>query len=93
MGVVDLFTNGLVPLQPHQTAIDASVTLEDAAALAASFAESDAAHQALLFSYQGNAYVFVDAFGNHVFDPSADAIIKVIGVTSSTDLSGVFHSS
>ena len=90
---VDLFTNGLVTLQPHQTAIDASVTLEDAAALAANFAESGAAHQALLFSYQGSAYVFVDAFGNHVFDPSADAIIKVIGVTSSTNLSGVFHSS
>jgi hypothetical protein len=90
---VDLFTNGLVTLQPHQTAIDASVTLEDAAALAANFAESGAAHQALLFSYQGSTYVCVDALGNHVFDPSADAIIKVIGVTSSTNLSGVFHSS
>jgi hypothetical protein len=93
VGVVDLFTNGLGPLLPHQSAIDASATLEDAAALAASFAESNAAHQALLFSYRGNAYVFVDAFGNHVFDPSADAIVKVIGATSSTELSGVFHSS
>ena len=91
-GAVDLFTNGFVTLQPHQAAIDASVTLEDAAALAAGFAESNTAHQALLFSYQGSAYVFVDAFGNHVFDPSADAIVKVIGVTSSTNLSGVFHS-
>src|SRR5208337_3715396 len=81
-GAVDLFTNGFVTLQPHQAAIDASVTLEDAAALAAGFAESNTAHQALLFSYQGSAYVFVDAFGNHVFDPSADAIVKVIGVTS-----------
>ena len=93
VGVVDLFTNGLGPLLPHQSAIDASATLEDAAALAASFAESNAAHQALLFSYRGNAYVFVDAFGTHVFDPSADAIVKVIGATSSTELSGVFHSS
>jgi hypothetical protein len=93
VGVVDLFTDGLGTLLPHQSAIDASATLEDAAALAASFAESNAAHQALLFSYRGNAYVFVDAFGNHVFDPSADAIVKVIGATSSTELSGVFHSS
>ena len=38
VGVVDLFTNGLGPLIPHQSAIDASATLEDAAALAASFA-------------------------------------------------------
>jgi hypothetical protein len=91
-GAVDLFTNGLVTLQPHQTAIDASATLEGAAALAAKFAESGTAHQALLFSYQGSTYVFVDAFGSHVFNPSADAIVKVIGVTSSTDLSGVFHS-
>lgn len=91
-GDVDLFTNGLVTLQPHQAAIDASVTLQDAAALAAGFAESNTAHQALLFSYRGSAYVFVDALGNHVFDPSADAIVKMIGVTSSTDLSGVFHS-
>jgi hypothetical protein len=90
---VDLFTNGLVPLQSHQTAIDASVTLEGAAAVAATLAESGAAHQALLFSYQGSTYVFVDALGNHVFDPSADAIIKVTGVTSSTNFSGVFHSS
>src|SRR5271166_894830 len=92
-GAVDLFTNGLVTLQPHQTAIDASVTLEGAAALAAGFAESNTAHQALLFSYRGNAYVFVDDLGNHVFNPSADAIVKVIGVASSTVLSGVFHSS
>jgi hypothetical protein len=92
-GAVDLFTNGLVTLQPHQTAIDASVTLENAATLAGSFVESGAAHQALLFSYQGSAYVFVDVLGNHVFDSSADAIVKVIGVTSSTNLSGVFHSS
>ena len=93
VGIVDSFTNGLAPLLSHQSAIDASVTLEDAAALAASLAESNLAHQALLFSYQGNAYVFVDASGNHVFNPSADAIIKVIGATSSVDLSGVFHSS
>jgi len=93
VGVVDLFTNGLATLLPHQTAINASVSLEDAAALAASLAESNSAHQALLFSYRGNAYVFVDALGNHVFDPSADAIIKVIGATSSADFAGVFHSS
>ena len=37
--------------------------------------------------------MFVDAFGTHVFDPSADAIVKVIGATLSTELSGVFHSS
>jgi len=91
-GIVDLFTNGLNTILPHQSAIDASANLMEAAAMAASLAESGAAHQALLFSYRGSTYVFVDAFGNHIFDPSADAIVHVVGVTSSTELSGVFHS-
>ena len=89
--VADKFTNGLTALSPHQAAIDASTDLT-AAVAAASFGESNIPHEALLFSYRGNTYVFVDASGNHIFDPSADAIIKVIGATSSTDLSGVFHS-
>src|SRR5271165_460642 len=91
-GIVDLFTNGLNKILPHQSAIDASANLMEAAAMAASLAESGAAHQALLFSYRGSTYVFVDAFGNHIFDPSADAIVHVVGVTSPTELSSVFHS-
>src|SRR5208282_3303588 len=90
--VADKFTNGLATLSPLQAAIDASANLTAASAIAASFGEYNAPHEALLFSYRGNTYVFVDASGSHVFDPSADAIIKVIGATASTDLSGVFHS-
>jgi len=64
-----------------------------AAQAASNLAESSAAQQALLFSYQGNLYVFVDATGNHIFDASHDAIIKLVGVSAATaDLAGVFHS-
>jgi hypothetical protein len=90
--VADEFTNGLATLMPHQAAIDGSANLTAAAALAASLGEPSLPHEALLFSYRGNTYVFVDGSGSHVFDPSADAIVKVVGVTSSTDLTGVFHS-
>jgi hypothetical protein len=90
--VADEFTNGLATLTPHQAAIDGSANLAAAAALAASLGEPSLPHEALLFSYRGSTYVFVDASGSHVFDPSADAIIKVVGATSSTDLTGVFHS-
>jgi hypothetical protein len=91
--VFDAFTNGISALASHQTAIDSSASLSGAASMAAQWAENSAPHQALLFSYKGSTYVFIDAAGSHLFDPVADAIVQVIGVGPSTDLSGVFHSS
>jgi hypothetical protein len=91
--VFDVFTNGISALAPHQTAIDSSASLSGAASMAAQWAENSAPHQALLFSYKGSSYVFIDAAGSHLFDPVADAIVQVIGVGPSTDLSGIFHSS
>ncbi|HJU10986.1 MAG TPA: hypothetical protein VJ728_08915 [Candidatus Binataceae bacterium] len=76
----------------HQTTIDHQTNVTAAAQLAASFAASTIAHQALLFSYDGTVYVFVDASGNHSFDASTDAIIKLVGLSATADLAGVFHS-
>jgi hypothetical protein len=90
--VVDTFVNGLALSSSQQTSIDASVNLLAAATTAATAAGAAAAHQAVLFSYKGDSYVFVDAAGNHVFDPSLDAIVKLTGVVPTTDLAGVFHS-
>ena len=76
----------------EQANIDQQVSLTAAAQVASSFADSPAAHQALLFTYQGNVYVFIDANGSHTFNPNNDAIINLVGLAASTDLSGVFHS-
>ena len=75
-----------------QASIDGQTSLVAAAQLAAGFAGSNAAHQALLFTYQGAEYAFVDASGNHLFDAAQDAIIKLIGISAKADLSGIFHS-
>lgn len=90
--IVDAFTNAIGALQPNQAAIDAEGSLVSAAAMASRLLGLDGAHQAVLFSYQGSAYVFVDAYGSHVFETSGDAIVKLIGASAATDLSGVFHS-
>ena len=77
----------------NQMAIDAQASLVAAAQVASNLAGSNAAQQALLFSYQGSLYVFIDATGNHSFDASHDAIIKLVGVNvAGADLAGVFHS-
>ena len=90
--VADTFVNGLSPGSSQQTSIDASANLLAAATTAATAAGASLAHQAVLFSYKGDSYVFVDVVGNHVFDPSLDAIIKLVGVLPTADFAGVFHS-
>ncbi|MGO8834999.1 MAG: hypothetical protein ACLQE9_19560 [Roseiarcus sp.] len=90
--VADAFVNGLGLSSSQQTSIDASASLLAAASAAATMAGAATAHQAVLFSYRGDSYVFVDVAGNHVFDQSLDAIIKLVGVLPTTDLAGVFHS-
>lgn len=76
----------------EQATIDQQTNVTAAAQLAASFAASTAAHQALLFSYDGSLYVFIDASGNHSFNANTDAIIKLVGLAATADLAGVFHS-
>ena len=75
-----------------QGIIDSQSNLTAAAQVASTLADSSAAQQALLFSYQGSQYVFIDATGNHLFDASHDAIIKLAGLIAGADLTNVFHS-
>jgi len=82
-----------IAVGPSQATFDAQTNLVAAAQMASNFAGSSAAQQAVLFSYQGSVYVFIDATGNHIFDASQDAIIKLVGVSATTaNLAGVFHS-
>ena len=75
-----------------QGLINNQTSLVGAAQIAAGITDSSVAHQALLFTYQGVEYAFIDANGNHVFDPAHDAIIKLIGISTTANLTGVFHS-
>jgi hypothetical protein len=75
-----------------QGLINSQGNLTAAAHVASTLAGSTAAQQAVLFSYQGNTYVFVDATGSHLFNASQDAIIKIAGLSASMDLTNVFHS-
>jgi hypothetical protein len=88
----DTFVNGLTKLSPQQTAIDAATDLLAAASVAATQLGQTAPDQALLFAYKGADYVFIDVRGTHVFDPSVDGIVKIVGALPATDLAGVFHS-
>jgi hypothetical protein len=89
--VSDTFVNALSESASKQSVLDAS-SLTGAASAAAALAGATNAHQAVLFSYHGDSYVFIDAAGGHVFDPSLDAIIKLVGAAPTSDLAGVFHS-
>ena len=75
-----------------QATIDAQDNLIAAAQAASGLAGSNATQQVVLFSYHGGLYAFVDATGNHIFDLSHDAIIKLVGLAATADLTGVFHS-
>jgi hypothetical protein len=77
-----------------QASLDA-LTLVGAAEAVAFAAGAASAHQAVMFNYGGNAYVFVDALGSHMFNSSVDAIVGVVGVAGSpaaAALAGIFHS-
>ncbi len=75
-----------------QTSIDGQTSLITAAQAAWGLAGSKVAHEAVLFTYQGAEYAFIDGSGSHIFDPGVDAIIKLIGIPATADLAGVFHS-
>jgi len=79
-----------IPGVPQQY-ID-GLTLMKAASVSANLAATHAEHQAVLFNYQGNSYVFVDVSGSHIFDGTHDAIVSLVGLHSAADISGVFYS-
>lgn len=87
------FLNGLVGGSgginaAEQAGVEAAATLTDAAAAAmAASIGTGVANQALLFSWQGNQYIFlnednVDAVAN------GDAIVQVTGMTTTTTFAG-----
>lgn len=76
----------------EQGLIDSQSSVTAAAQIASAFAGSNAGPQAVLFSYQDHQYVFVDASGNHLFDASYDAIIKLVGLVAGVNLANIFHS-
>ena len=90
--LADSFINGLTVSTAGQAVINSQNDLVDAALTAAKLLGESSAHQAVLFSYQGNEYVFVNSDGGHAFDGSTDAIVKVVGLTAGVSLAGVFHS-
>jgi hypothetical protein len=89
---VDTLVSGFAPSAAQQTSVDASGSLTLAAMASARMAASTVAHQVVLFSYQGSEYAFVDAVGDHVFNSSLDAIVKMVGLSDNANLSAVFHS-
>lgn len=90
--VTDSFVNALRMNSVGQTLVNSQNDLVDAALAASTLLAASAAHQAVLFSYQGNEYVFVNAAGGGGFNASVDAIVKVVGLSAQADLAGVFHS-
>jgi len=90
--LADSFANGLTMNSAAQALVNSQHDLVDAALTASKLLGDISAHQAVLFSYQGNEYVFVNSEGGIGFDGSRDAIVKVVGLTAGHDLTGVFHS-
>lgn len=90
--LTDSFANGLTMNSAAQAVVNSQDDLIDAALAASKLLGDISAHQAVLFSYQGNEYVFVNSDGGIAFDVSRDAIVKVVGLSAGADLAGVFHS-
>lgn len=90
--VTDSFVNALAMSATDQALVNSQNDLVDAALAASASLVASSAHQAVLFSYQGNEYVFINAAGGSGFNASMDAIVKVVGLSAHADLAGVFHS-
>jgi S-layer protein len=67
-----------------QTGISAAATLTGAAEVALAEISADGATG--LFTYSGNTYVLHNGDGNGTFNPTADYLIKVTGVTGTLDI-------
>ena len=91
-GLTDHFVDGLAMSSAAQAVLNSQNDLIDAALTASKLLGDSSAHQALLFAYQGNEYVFVNSDGGQAFDGSTDAIVKVVGLSAGVSLAGVFHS-
>jgi hypothetical protein len=75
-----------------QSFID-SLTLQAAATTAAaSLPHDSSAPQAVLFEHSGGLYVFVDANGDHHFDPNTDALVHIVGTVNLAELQNAFQS-
>ena len=86
----DIVVNATQPPGLSNTYLN-SLSLATAAATAAAAAGVAGTHQAVLFDYHNELYVFVDANGNHAFAPG-DAIIHLVGMSNAVDLGHVFFS-
>lgn len=84
--------NALYLDQTLQTRIDAQSTLVAAAEKASQIANSSLTHQAVLFLYKDNSYVFLDQDGSHIFQSNADAILNLVGSQDMAKLTSVFWS-
>jgi len=84
--------NALYLDQTAQARIDAQSTLIAAAEQASQIANSSLIHQAVLFLYKDNSYVFLDHDGSHIFQSNADAILNLVGSQDMTKLTSVFWS-
>ena len=84
--------NALYLDQTLQTRIDAQSTLIAAAEKASQIANSSLTHQAVLFLYKDNSYVFLDHDGSHIFQSNADAILNLVGSQDMAKLTSVFWS-
>ena len=77
---MDGFVNGLALNSAAQSLVNSQGDLVDAALTASKLLGDALAHQAVLFSYQGSQYVFINSDGGNLFDGSTDAIVKVVGL-------------
>ncbi|NDA46442.1 MAG: hypothetical protein EBY21_04030 [Alphaproteobacteria bacterium] len=84
--------NALYLDQSVQARIDAQSNLIAAAEKASQIANSPLAHQAVLFLYKDNSYVFLDSDGSHIFQSNADAILNLVGSQDMAKLTSVFWS-
>jgi hypothetical protein len=88
----DSFVNGLTMNSAAQLMVNSQNDLIDAALAVSRLLGDSSFHQAVLFSYHGNEYVFVTSDAGNGFDGGRDAIVKVVGLSAGVDLAGVFHS-
>ena len=81
------FTNGLssaVINAAGQASIEAAADVGAAATAAAVAAGGLAVNEALLFSYQGNQYIFMNEDTANAYDAATDAVVKVTGMSATT---------
>ena len=89
---VNTLLNALYLDEQAQARIDAQSNLIAAAEKASQIINSPLGHQAILFLYKDNSYVFLDTDGSHIFQSNADAILNLVGSQDMAKLANVFWS-